>query len=134
MEPSTTPSPVAVVADDNDGVARLLGDVVAGLGLTMRRAASGPEALRMATEDGVKLLLLDVMLPGMDGYAVLARLRGDARARDLPVIVVTGERGAVHDEVSRAMGAGWVVRKPFDIDDVTRRVRAALGMPEPAEA
>ena len=120
----------AIVADDNDTVAKVLGLLVKRLGLEPRRAKTGEEALALAKAKTPDLMLLEVMLPGMDGYAVLTRLRGETWGRDLPVVIVTGEEGTVQDEIAEALGAGRVVHKPFDLEALAARLRGML--PEPA--
>ncbi len=114
------------MADDNDTVAKVLGLLVKRLGLDLRRAKTGEEALALAAEAPPSLMLLDVMLPGIDGYGVLTRVRGQSWGRDLPVVVVTGEEGVVQDEIAQALGAGRVVRKPFDIEELANRLRGLL--------
>ena len=93
-------------------------------GLEASGFADGAEfwqALQSATPE---LVLLDVMLPGEDGVTILQQLRGDARYRDLPVIMATA-KGTEFDKVySLDLGADDYITKPFNPVEVTARVRS----------
>ena len=90
-------------------------------------AADGPSALALLRHAAIDAVLLDVMMPGMDGFAVLRRIRADEQYTDLPVIMLTAKAGE-HDHV-RAFrdGADAYLTKPFgveDLDDTLARVTA----------
>ena len=90
-------------------------------------AADGPSALALLRHAAIDAVLLDVMMPGMDGFAVLRRIRADEQYKDLPVIMLTAKAGE-HDHV-RAFrdGADAYLTKPFgveDLDDTLARVTA----------
>ena len=93
---------------------------------TVVEAASGPEALAAATSARPDAVILDVMMPGMDGPAVLSALRADPSTADLPVIFLTAK--AMPDEVARlkALGVLAIYTKPFDPAVFARDVREAL--------
>ena len=82
--------------------------------LTIHTGESGERALMLARELHPDLILLDVMMPGLDGPATLARIRADASLARIPVVFVTAK--AMPQEVSRfrALGAVGVIAKPFD--------------------
>src|SRR3954462_6252383 len=92
-------------------------------GYQLRFAASGPEALAQAAACPPDLILLDVMLPGMDGFAVCRHLRADPQLGEVPVIMLT----ALDDRDSRLQGieagADDFVSKPFDRVELRARVR-----------
>jgi CheY-like chemotaxis protein len=83
-------------------------------GVTIHTADCGEQALELARDLRPDLLLLDVMMPGLDGPSTLARLRADPQLRAIPVIFMTAK--AMPQEVARfrAMGAAGVIAKPFD--------------------
>lgn len=91
-------------------------------------ATSGPEALERFAESTPDLILLDMMMPGMDGFEVMARLRADAPPLRVPVVFVT----AAHDREAllRAFDAGVVdyVTKPFMPEELLARVNAHIGL------
>ena len=81
-------------------------------------AADGPSALALLRHAAIDAVLLDVMMPGMDGFGVLRRIRADDQYRDLPVIMLTAKAGE-HDHV-RAFrdGADAYLTKPFGVEDL----------------
>lgn len=91
-------------------------------------AADGPSALGVLAEEQVDLVLLDVMMPGMSGYEVLTRLRGDGVHTHIPVIMLTARAGETDFVTAYRAGADAYLTKPFDvvglihlIDEVVRR-------------
>ncbi len=92
--------------------------------LAAETAASGAKALERAAAGGLDLILLDVMMPDMDGPSILARLRADPATSTIPVAFVTA-RTQVHEvEHFRRLGAVGVVAKPFDPMTLAKDVRA----------
>jgi putative two-component system response regulator len=89
-------------------------------------ARSGPIALDLLATELPDLILLDVMMPGMDGYAVLEALRGDLRTRTVPVIFVTALGGEVDEELGLSLGAADYITKPIKPAVVLARVRTQL--------
>ena len=89
-------------------------------------ARSGPIALELLAAELPDLILLDVMMPGMDGYAVLARLRADARTAAVPVVFVTALGTETDEERGLAMGAADYIAKPIKPAVVMQRVRTQI--------
>ncbi|SMF61195.1 response regulator [Allosphingosinicella indica] len=96
-------------------------------GFEVRSCASGAEALAVVTEWHPDLILLDVMMPQMDGPAVLARLRQRPATADTPVLFVTARTQQQEVAQLRALGAQGVIAKPFDPMTLGRQARDALG-------
>jgi len=94
----------------------------------IRTATSGAAALELARETPPDLLLLDVVMPEMDGYEVLERFKAEEKTRDVPVIFVTG-RGAASDQI-QGLSAGAVdyITKPFEMPIVVARVETHLAL------
>ncbi len=99
--------------------------MLAPRGHTVVRAASGNECLDVLTRQAVDLVLLDVVMPGLDGYEVCRRIRADERTAYLPVVMLTAS-DAQQRVVALETGADDFVRKPFDRSELLARV-ASLG-------
>ena len=95
-------------------------------GFEVEEATSAPEGVRLALARPPDLVLLDVMMPGMDGPATLAALRREPDLARVPVVFLTAK--AMPSEIGRlvALGAADVITKPFEPADLPGRVRAAL--------
>jgi diguanylate cyclase (GGDEF)-like protein len=90
-------------------------------------AKDGPSALqRLAEEEDVSLILLDISMPGMDGYEVLSRVRADKRTADISVIFITGSTDAQDEERGLLLGAADYVSKPIRPAIVRARIRNHL--------
>jgi phosphoserine phosphatase RsbU/P len=93
----------------------------------VRVAKNGTKALELARLDPLPdLILLDVMMPGMDGYETCARLKDDCRTRDIPVIFLTGKTEIADEARGFDVGAVDYIHKPFSSPIVTARVRTHL--------
>jgi two-component system cell cycle response regulator len=82
-------------------------------GFQVVTARDGPEALAKAVAIRPDLVLLDVRMPGMDGYTLCARVRADARLAAVPVVIATASYGAAEVEAARRAGADDFLVKPF---------------------
>ena len=103
-------------------------------GLEARGFADGGEFWKALEGETPELVLLDVMLPGEDGVAILKRLRGHERWRDIPVIMATA-KGTEFDKVqSLDLGADDYITKPFGMMEMVSRVKAVLRRSQPKQA
>jgi two-component system OmpR family response regulator len=113
-----------LVVDDEDTVRGLLADALRFAGFEVGTAATGDEAVRGAADDPPDLILLDVMLPGMDGFEVVRRLR--AGRRHVPVLFLSA-RDAPEDKVNGlTLGGDDYVTKPFHLPELIARIQAVL--------
>ncbi|WP_027717959.1 response regulator [Desulfovirgula thermocuniculi] len=121
---------MVLVVDDQPGVLRLLVEFLRGEAVEVETAASGPEALEKIKKGGVRLLLLDAKLPGMDGLTVWR----EARELDpaLRVVLMTAYGETALEEEARALGIGHFLHKPFDLREVGFLVKSLLGQEEVA--
>lgn len=83
-------------------------------GIDLLEAVDGPQGIRVARAEGPDCILLDVMMPGMDGVATLAALRGDPETASIPVVFLTAAVMQHDLERFARLGAQGVIRKPFD--------------------
>ncbi len=115
-----------LVVDDDELVARTVERLLRANGFRVAVAHSGVEALQAARRNRPDLMILDVMMPGMDGYEVCRQVRADPLLQDLPVLFLTA-KGKDDDRIEgfRA-GADDYLSKPFNLDEIYFRVRAIL--------
>lgn len=100
-------------------------------GYSVEEASDGYEALQKIAESRPDLVLLDLMMPGMNGVEVLKHIKADARLQDTSVIVLTAVADTWQMRKYIEMGAADYLLKPFTISTLLDRVRRALGEDEP---
>ena len=112
-----------LVVEDNERNMKLVRDVLRASGYRTLEAASGEDAIELARAHVPALVLMDVQLPGLDGVAALARLRGDERTAAIPVLALTAQ--AMEGDRERFLDAGFdgYLPKPVDIADLVAVVR-----------
>ncbi|WP_101723213.1 response regulator transcription factor [Eggerthella timonensis] len=115
---------ILIVEDDAD-INALLAKIAQREGFAFVQAFSGTEALLQMERAAFDLVLLDMMLPGMEGSELMARLRGELGS-SVPVIVVSAKAGSADKVGMLAAGADDYVTKPFDPDEVAARIHAVL--------
>jgi two-component system, sensor histidine kinase and response regulator len=124
--PDIVRRPVVLVADDAPECRAMLGEILQDF-CTVRVASSGRRALELAMQAPIPdLMLLDVLMPDMDGHEVLAALREDSRTRDIPAIFVTSLHGDSDELKGLALGAADYIAKPASPLVVRARVRTQL--------
>ena len=128
-EPSmTTTNEVKVqkvlVVDDEKSISELITTSLRFVGFEVRTAASGAEALRVAEEFKPHALILDVMLPDLDGFEVCKKLRADGQ--DVGVLFLTAKDTTEDKIKGLTLGGDDYVTKPFDFNELEARVRAVL--------
>lgn len=120
---TTSGKPVVMVVDDERSGAEALGLLLEQAGYDILLATSGREALRLATETRPDLVLLDVMMPEMDGFATCERLHQLPGLADLPVIFLTGSSERADIAMAFTTGAMDYVHKPCVLEELLARVR-----------
>jgi two-component system, NarL family, nitrate/nitrite response regulator NarL len=115
-----------LIVDDDGNYRAFVSTMLGRVGYGTREASSGEEALNSVRRERPSCVLLDVLLPGVTGYAVCRELR-DEYGEALPIIFVTGERTEPGDRVAGLLlGADDYVVKPFDPDELLARVRRSI--------
>src|ERR1700682_3068122 len=103
-----------LIVDDERHNRQLLEVMLAPEGFLLLTAAGGEEALAMVAQQSPDLILLDVMMPGMDGYQVAAKIKGNLATKNIPVIMVTALNDRNATMLGRSSGAEEFLTKPVD--------------------
>ncbi|MBA7523654.1 Protein-glutamate methylesterase/protein-glutamine glutaminase [subsurface metagenome] len=115
-----------LVVDDEELNRKLLRDLLEGQGNQVTEAENGEQALRKVKENPPDVILLDVLMPGIDGFEVCRRLKADSGTAQMPILLVTGIKERSKMLTGIEAGANDFISKPFDIQDVILRVRNAV--------
>jgi len=121
------PQPVVLAADDDEDILELVAFRLERSGYTVLRARDGEEALQVAREQRPDLVVLDVMMPKLDGFEVTRRLRADELTRSTPIILLTARAQDADVQTGFDAGADDYLRKPFSPQELRARVQAILG-------
>ena len=119
--------PVILAADDDPDIRELVAFRLERSGYTVLQAADGEEALALALEHTPDLAVLDVMMPKMDGFEVVRRLRAEEATKRMPIIMLTARAQDSDVEEGFESGADDYLRKPFSPQELRARVHAILG-------
>lgn len=116
-----------LVIDDEDDIRRVARLSLAAVGgMDVCEASSGSLAVRKAREEQPDVVLLDMMMPGMDGLATIRALRGDPETADIPVVFLTAKAMSAEVDRLKGLGACGVLVKPFDPLTLPRLLRELL--------
>jgi len=137
MSSAASPRSVAIIADDENLGRLLLSEAASECQLLPRVYADGHEALQAALSMDVSIVLLDVDMPGMDGYCVCRRLRADPRFEHTPIVMVTGHEDAAAIALAFEVGATDFISKPINwallpkrLDYILRNAAGARALAE----
>jgi DNA-binding response OmpR family regulator len=120
-------APLVLLVDDERAIRTICRVNLEGDGLAVNEATDGAEALEEVKREKPSLVLLDVMMPGVDGWSVAAQLAEDDETRDIPIVFLSA-RAAHEDRVhAQELGAVGYVVKPFDPLELSGVVREVLG-------
>jgi CheY-like chemotaxis protein len=119
-------TPTILVIEDNPLNLELVRDVLVGAGMKVIEARNGREGIESALQQRPALILLDIRLPGMDGYAVLQSLKANPATAAIPVVALTAQ--AMKGDREQALGAGFdhYIPKPIDTRTLAGQVQGLL--------
>jgi DNA-binding response OmpR family regulator len=120
--------PIVLVVDDEPDIRSVVALSLEGDGFEVRLAASGAEALESVAQDPPDVILLDVMMPGMDGFEVLARLRQEGLGPSTRIVIMTCRTSERDHLRGWELGADEYLTKPFDADVLADRLRYLLAV------
>ena len=122
-------TPVILVVDDDPVIVRLLEINLSLEGFAIFTATNGAEAVRLAREKRPALVLLDLMMPGMDGWQVREALLEDPSTAAIPVVVVSARTQDEDRERGYAFDVAAYITKPFDPAELVETVRRSIARP-----
>ena len=125
--------PKVLVVDDEPDAVELIAFNLKGAGMEVITAADGAEALKKAAQQSPDLIVLDVMLPEVDGLEVCKVLRRDAKTSAVPILMLTAKAGEVDRVLGLELGADDYVTKPFSPRELVLRAKRLLRARQPAE-
>lgn len=129
---NTQQRPMILIVDDVPTNVKILAEALSAA-YRIKVASNGADALKIAQREQPDLILLDVMMPGMDGFEVCRRLKADAHTDKIPVIFVTAKNAESDEEVGLNLGAVDYITKPFVIPIVKARIRNHIRLKQQAD-
>ena len=126
---NSTPSPqtkLILVADDEPDIVTIVEMILRSQGYDVLKAANGLEALELAERHSPDLILLDIMMPDMDGWEVLRLLHVDPSTAEIPVAMISAKTGSRAKITSMQEGAVDYITKPFDSRELLTKVKETL--------
>jgi CheY-like chemotaxis protein len=112
-----------LIVDDAAVDLQNLERIVASAGCLTLTATSGQQALDRARSDQPDLILMDVNMPGMDGFAATRKLRADALTKDIPIVFVTGKNQKADMAWGQMLGARGYVAKPYSAEQILEQLK-----------
>ena len=122
----TPPKARILVVDDEPDLIAVLRMGLQMEGFEVLEAADGAAGLERAQADKPDLIVLDLMLPKMDGYQVCRSLKFDSRYKSLPIFILSARPGEQDRRLALEMGADDFIRKPYDLKELVGKIRARL--------
>jgi DNA-binding response OmpR family regulator len=126
--------PRILIVDDESDLVAVLRFGLEVEGFDVIDAGDGEEGLKRAREEHPDLLVLDLMLPKLDGYKVCRALKFDERYKTLPIFILSARSGEQDRRLALDMGADVFISKPYEIKDLVARIRARLSGSDEAAA
>lgn len=115
-----------LIIDDEEDIVSALSIRLKALGYDVITAYDGMSGLSKSREEKPDLILLDIMLPKLDGYKVCRILKFDEKYRHIPIIMITAKSGELNKKMGEEVGADCYITKPFNSDELTKEISRLL--------
>ncbi len=115
-----------LVVDDDVDLLKMLKLRIEAEGYEFMSAQDGQEMLKLIKMKKPDVILLDIMLPGMDGYTALRKIRKEEEFRDIPVIILTAKEKKKVGDLFQLEGISFFVEKPFEASDLLQKIKSVL--------
>ncbi len=116
-----------LIADDKFEVVELIEAILKGEGYRLITASDGKEALEKIGKEKPDLVLLDIVMPKMNGFEVLTEVKKDPKTKEIPIIMLTAKGQKLDKDKGRRLGAEGYVIKPFSPSHLLRKIEEVLG-------
>ncbi|MFC1905002.1 response regulator [Chloroflexota bacterium] len=118
---------ITILAVDDEPVSlKLIESALAPMRYKIIKAKNGEEAVNLAHVHKPDLILMDVLMPEMDGYTASSEIRKDVKIRDIPIIMLTSVGHDLNKKLAEDIGANGYIVKPFMIDDLNNKINETL--------
>lgn len=134
MPPRTPLPPTIMVVEDDDDNRLMLRTLLEMKGYLVAEARDGQEAADALADASPSLILVDLQLPRLNGFALARRVRQDERLRGVPIVVVSGHDPSHHRKLAMAAGCDEYLVKPIDFEHLERILARLAPLPSPADA
>jgi sigma-B regulation protein RsbU (phosphoserine phosphatase) len=124
--PTTTAAPRILIIDDDPMIHKLLGAILRRAGFDCLDADGGADGLDLAKNGAPELIILDIMMPGMNGFEVMRALKSDPQTSNIPVIFLSGKFHNREKTQARELGAADFMEKPFERNELLARIKTYL--------
>jgi DNA-binding response OmpR family regulator len=118
--------PLVLIADDDPEILSLLSIRLGRAGYEVLEAVDGEQTLAMVRQHYPDVIILDVMMPGKNGWEVAKEIRHDPRFKDIGIVMLTAIGEKINEMTSPLYGADEFVDKPFEFADLEKKIRSAL--------
>jgi two-component system alkaline phosphatase synthesis response regulator PhoP len=117
-----------LIVDDERDIVETLKFVIESEGIECLTAYDGEEALNLAKSEMPDLMVLDVMLPKINGYKICRLLKFDSKYKDIPILMITARSQEEDKAIGEETGADEYITKPFDINEVVKKIKNYLAI------
>lgn len=115
-----------LVVDDEEDLGRILKFALMAAGHEVLLACDGAEGLKQAREGSPDLILLDLMLPKIDGYKVCRMLKFDDRYKGIPIVILSARTQEADKELAKDCGADLFITKPYNLEEILKTIQTML--------
>lgn len=119
-----------LVVEDDDSIVEALSFLMEKAGFDVRVARTGTQAIEMISQKIPQLMLLDIMMPGCDGFEVTRSVRENQKNSDVKILMLTAKNRPVDEQKAYDLGVDAFMTKPFSTRDVVERAKQLLGLEE----
>ena len=119
-------NPNVLVVEDDRFMGQVFLEMLSDVGFNVIRAANGVTALKKLQEEKINFVILDILLPAMNGFEIYEKIQEDPHTRDIPVMMVTAWADSLHLSKASQMGIKHFLAKPFTEDELLEEIHALL--------